>query len=296
MIVRTNSNSVTTQSLSNSNFSVLYARYRARHKPTTMPAKTKFGHRRRFLRKTGGSRKYGVPRLFQSKSAPARGQYGSYQRRPWNLWKPQNLDGANPFPSRYWCTMTFCHILALAGGTAGVVGSEFDLRLNSVYQPLMGVSHQPYNSDILEQIYNAYKVHWVIVEGTCRAQSLEGVQLILSVDKVGDSFPINGVSTQFVIEQGRSEFFQLGTTGNNDMVMFKKFFRMAPLFNISDESFRADITQSVGRFAFSDPPSVPLLRIALGNDSGTNGGGATLTLKVTYRVECFQLKTKTYST
>lgn len=219
------------------------------------------------------------------------------------------INSEDPFPPMCLKRMTYSgtgqlHIANGATGTANFanVGGDFVWRLNSPYDPYIGISPSSLNTSAygfaeMATLYNRYKVHGVLCEiqffdpsssGDARA---DGLVLGVILNNPSNVDTVNGLSIGAVERRPQGWTSTLADSGKQSL-NFRQYLPMHTAFNITKLQYKADIENTTAG-TNGDPGSVPTLHLSMA-DSNARSDSTNLymnfTIKLTYFTQFYQRK------
>lgn len=216
-----------------------------------------------------------APTLYSGKA-----DYGAI---PWKMMESASLYGKAPLAAEYYCRHNFCYSSSMTGGIVGVVGTETIYQLNSLWQPIIGVSRQPYGMDTLEFLYGRYKVLWTRVEFFWTIPSADGVVAVMQAQGPNDLAVIATQYPHVIQERPGGSIIPLVVNGAQNQGQWTRTFDIAKMCGLSKAQFQSNAGQYMAAYN-ANPAQMPILRTGCGNFTGTNGGSIYYNVKVTYGV------------
>lgn len=189
----------------------------------------------------------------------------------------------SPFAPRIFRLFNWTEARQLVGGAAGVMGTEFVVRLNSLFDPDFGVGgHQPYGYDQLTGIYAKYKVNAVDIDLRIFNPGGSSAVVAYCVNSYDNPQVLTGFTIATVTERPNVETFPM--PGFDQVVHIKRHFHMADVQGVSRADYKADLTQFVANIG-ANPLQTPQLRIAVGDINGNSNITVNIILTVTFYAE-----------
>lgn len=184
----------------------------------------------------------------------------------------KKIFGASPFPAQKICKMYYAETFLLASGTAGIVGPEQVLRLNSLYDVnFTGTGSQPYGYDQCVALYRKYVVDAVTVKITWYDPNAEGMIAIVTMQPSGSSATLTGQGIDALQMQPMTWTKYIPTTGGQQKV-FKQYMKIHKLEGITKTQFDGELDE-YGAVYTTNPTNTPYIRLAVAaarGDTATN--------------------------
>lgn len=195
----------------------------------------------------------------------------------------------DPFPPTVLKRMHYETITTLAVGTAGVFGTEYVWRLNSLYDPDFSFGgHQPYGFDTMTSIYDRYIVYGVKMNLTFYDASQDGLIVGALINDSEGSETIQGKTSQYIGEQPMCVLRTLSSAGSQKTTI-SQYFSIAKLDGISKTTISANITE-YGAAVTANPNLIPYVRTAIADSRDGSAGTCVVMMKLTFYAKFFNRK------
>lgn len=196
----------------------------------------------------------------------------------------------SPFPPTKSYRLVYESDGSLSVGTSGVLGTEADFYLNSLYAPEVTSGHQCYGFDALSIAYQRYKIHGCLCEiRFYNVQTISAVECAYAVlNPSNSSNSISGADPDAVGERQDGETVILQDTGKQEKIV-KFYMPMYQAFNMTKLQYKADIDNSTAAVT-GNPGSQVKLVIAVADPNGGSSGGCRYKIKLTYYCQLYQRK------
>jgi hypothetical protein len=191
---------------------------------------------------------------------------------------------ASPFPEQYKATVSYTSYGSLTTGTAGICGSEYSFRLNSIYDPdETSTGRQPYGHDQLQLLYTQYFVDKCRVRITAYDPSADGVVLCCMLIPGYDTTSLTGAVPEQVAERPMAIVLEVASTGEQRRTIAQDV-DIAAIQGLTRQEISAG---SLYRSLFgANPSTVPRLKIAAGSVRAEGSVTIIFRVDLTYHVTC----------
>lgn len=196
----------------------------------------------------------------------------------------------DPFPPRKACKLTIMEKVTLTAGTAGIFGTEFVMRLNSLYDPnFTEAGHQPYGFDSMAALYRKYIVNAVKIEILFTDPSQDGMVGGAFIQPSGGSATLTAETWESATEKPMMVTRVINNTGSQK-AMVKQFFKMNTIEGLSKVQYNASLS-NYSALVTANPTSTPYLRIAAANVQDATSGYMYASVKITYYCQFWERET-----
>lgn len=188
---------------------------------------------------------------------------------------------SGPFRPKLNTKLVYTDVLTVGAPIAGVVGTEQDYRLNSVFDPdFTGGAKQPLYFDQVAPLYRRYIVHGVRVRLIWSNPSADGVVGVVSVGFNS----VAGLTLANVIQKPMTYVFNVNNTGSQKM-SYDQYVPCHKVLSMTKRQYNDDISNTGALVTANPTQSDCILRLGAVNDS-TAAAGATITcqIQLTYYV------------
>lgn len=194
----------------------------------------------------------------------------------------RTLVSADPYPPSLHRKFQYAETFTFTTGTAGVLGTEQVMRLNSLFDPnLTGTGHQPYGYDqLLGVIYGYYRVVHADVEILFTTPgSTADIYCAALVSGKSNTLSLTGMTLDRATEIPRVASAHLSTSGSRSAVI-RFSVPIHTLFGVA----RSVVNNDDGYAAFNttNPSNVATVSFSTGSYSGAAGETCTAQIKIMY--------------
>lgn len=194
----------------------------------------------------------------------------------------RTLLGSDPFPPSMHRKFQYAETFSFSTGTAGVLGTEQVMRLNSLFDPnKTGTGHQPYGYDqLLGVIYGYYRVQHADVEILFTTPgSTADIYCAALVSGKSNTLSLTGMTLDRATEIPRVASAHLSTSGTRAAVI-RFSVPIHVLFGVSRSVVAND--DGYASFNTTNPANEATCSFSVGSYSGAAGETVTAQFKVTY--------------
>lgn len=226
--------------------------------------------RRRTINRGNRNTKLAIPRnLIDGKS---KGDFGMINKKC-------------PFKPSMAVVLQYADNVILTAGASGLYGTEFVLRLNSLYDPEFagpGTNHQPYGYDQMALLYRKYIVHAVDIQAEYTDPTEDGLIVAASLQAGNGTFTLTGQSNNELKEKPSCVTRCINNSGSQTGVI-KHFTHLHKLEGIHKVQWLSNLSEYSATTG-TNPTISPYFRIALA--SARNTSGATIMFRPKIKFYC----------
>lgn len=194
--------------------------------------------------------------------------------------------GASPFPIKKNVKMYYAETFTLSSGTAGVVGNEVVLRLNSCYDiNFSGTGGQPYGYDQMTALYQKYLVKKVDVKLTFYDPNTEGIVVVATMQPSGSSTTTTGQGLDALQMQPMTWTKYVPTTGGQSVV-FKQTMKISAIEGLSQAQFAGALDDYSSDYN-ANPAETPYIRFSCAAVRGDSAATVICKAELTFHTQFF---------
>jgi len=179
------------------------------------------------------------------------------------------------------CKLVYAGNHVLSVGTAGIYGTEYIYRLNSLYDPdFSGAGAQPYSMDQVALLYRKYLVSAVKIEIVISDPSEDGLVVGALLQPSNGSYTLTGKDPSDITERPMCCVRNLNNSGSQ-VVVIKQFIKLHKLEGLSPVQWECSLANYAAAFG-ANPSLSPYIRLAVANIRSTGSGSVVVRPKITY--------------
>ncbi len=193
----------------------------------------------------------------------------------------------DPLPPVFRGNFTYYAAGTLTAGTLGVMGSEYQFRLNSCYDPdLTSSGRQPYAWDQIAPLYSQYLVDHCDMEITFYDPSEDGLAAVAAIHPSLGGATLAGLTYEVAAEKPMSVGFLIANTGSQKQTIRQRL-DLCDVEGITKMQLVTNQSQ-YGALISGNPGLSPLLKLAVGSVRAAASGTISFEVRLTMRTQLFQ--------
>lgn len=192
----------------------------------------------------------------------------------------------NPMPVRKLVQFRYCDDIILSTGAAGVMCTDYQYRLNSLFDPnLTAAGHQPLGFDqMCPALYGRYKVYrcdFSLVATTPGGTS--DIQLSAQVTSAASVLALGGNAPAYVRERFADGTAMLSSSGDRRAVV-RASVPIHQVFGFTQTEFNGDIAEMSAVYN-ANPVQQALLNFAVGSPAGSGAESCVVMVELIFFAE-----------
>jgi len=198
------------------------------------------------------------------------------------------LQVSDPFPPSVSLKMRYAELLQITAGTAGVMGSDYKFRLNSVFDPYHPAGgHQAFGFDQMSPIYNKYRVDKASYKITFTTPTTTVDMICFCSVAPNENAIFAGSAITKGMEWSYASHGHLSYEGNRICTLSGNI-DLAQVCGVTRAQYIAD--DAFSALVTTDPDQAIILDISVGNYAGISTTGCSVVIELEYQTTFFERK------